>query len=613
MIEAVKLEVRGSDGSLYRYPVELEYEGGRITFVKSPFALKDEIKAMSGSKWNADEKCWSVKDCPRNRFQLAYLSGEDVYAWFDRDLIRHKYVRPLREHQKDLCDHGLTYKRVIWAAGMGVGKSLCAQEIIERCGHELCFWVGPKTTLPNMEREFQKWDYSGAAEIVWLTYDGLKKAVASLDEVPGIVIFDEASRLKNKDAQRSVAAQQLADAIRETHGDDAYIIAMSGTPSPKSPIDWWSLCEIVWPGFLREGSPKALEQRLAILSLDEADGRIFNRRVAWRDDERKCNVCAEFKDDHDDDTHFFVPSKNEVAYLSERLQGLVVVKHKKDCLDLPEKQYNIIRCKPSDSLLRAAAVIAKSSPNAITAATRLRELSDGFMYHEEVDGVTKCRACNDGVMEEWFDPDDGERTFEALDMLDPELTARLQKREIPCRKCGGSLETPNVVRTAQEIPCPKDDVLLQQLERCEETGRIVIFAGFTASLDRIVRLCKKEAWEVVRCDGSGFQAIGHSAKPLDYWCDRSNERVAFVAHPESGGFGLTLTESSMAFFWSNDFKAENRTQAEDRIHRLGMDETRGAEIVDVFHLPSDERVYDVVRNNRRLELMTLGDFAGDLL
>ena len=30
----------------------------------------------------------------RNRFQLGYLKGEDVYAWFDREVVKHEYQRP---------------------------------------------------------------------------------------------------------------------------------------------------------------------------------------------------------------------------------------------------------------------------------------------------------------------------------------------------------------------------------------------------------------------------------------------------------------------------------------------------------------------------------------
>ena len=64
----------------------------------------------------------------------------------------------------------------------------------------------------------------------------------------------------------------------------------------------------------------------------------------------------------------------------------------------------------------------------------------------------------------------------------------------------------------------------------------------------------------------------------------------------------------MAIFYSNDFNPESRSQAEDRIHRMGMDENKGCKIVDLFHLPTDIHVRDVLLQNRKLELMTMGEF-----
>jgi len=68
-----------------------------------------------------------------------------------------------------------------------------------------------------------------------------------------------------------------------------------------------------------------------------------------------------------------------------------------------------------------------------------------------------------------------------------------------------------------------------------------------------------------------------------------------------------LVESRMAVYWSNSFKPEYRIQSEDRIHRLGMDINKGCVIVDLIHLPTDQKVLEVIRANRRLELMSLGD------
>jgi SNF2 family DNA or RNA helicase len=612
MIKDVKLQIPAGK-RLIRVPATIEFKNGRIWFIKSPFNAKNEIKAMKGSRWHGSEdpprKIWSIEDCPRNKFQLGYLIGNDVYAHFDQPVKEFEYDKPLMEHQKDLANAGLTYHYHIFAAEAGTGKTLSAQCVIEHAGGKW-WWVGPKSSIPNIQREFKKWDYQGHP-IRYMTYDQLVGIVEEGGyEVPLGVVFDESSRLKNHASQRSQGAQYLADQIREKHGMDGYVILMSGTPSPKSPVDWWSQCEVAWPGFLREGSVKALKLRMAITEELEVTGIKVPKLVSWRDNENKCDECGQFKDAHSDRDHQFKPSKNEVAYLYKRLEGLVTVKLKKDCLTLPEKRYRTIECKPNASTLRVCKSLADAAPNTITGITWLRELSDGFQYKEVVDGETRCKHCVKGVVEEWQDPEDPERTFESIDMMKPELVARLEKIELPCPQCDGSGMRPKKVRKVREVPCPKYKVLTELLEECEEQGRIVIFAAFTGTIDRVVKLCHKEGWNVVRLDGRGYQVTDWQDNPMDeppleYWANLDNSKVAFVAHPESGGQSLTLTESQKAVFVSNTHKPENRIQAEERVHRLGMN--RGCEIVDIFHLPSDRRVLEIVKDNRRLELMTLGE------
>ena len=646
-----KLTSRLPSGKLVRSAATLEYKDGRIWFLKSPFALKDELKAMRGSHWHGrsdDEdgrKIWSVEDCHRNRFQLGFLMGEDVYAWFDRDLIRHDYsgtrlngtLTPMMPHQCDLSDSGLTYHYQLWAAEMGVGKTLAAQKVIEMSGVRYWWWVGPKSSIPNIKREFAKWGFnsSGPIRIEFITYEELKIRVDTWQpgtELPQGVIFDESSRLKGETSQRSLAAQRLADWIREKFGLDGYVIEMSGTPSPKSPLDWWRQCEIAWPGFLKEGSQKALEQRCGFVVMQQYDTGTFPKRIGWKDDECKCKYCglqdAEGPHELDgiidpDEFHPFEPSVNEVGYMYERLKGLVVIKHKRDCLTLPDKRYRKIICKPNPSVLRVATAITESAPNTITGLTLLRELSDGFQYRDVADGEVPCPHCpgSCGEIEEWFDPTDDNATYSAIDMLSEEFVARLEKRLVPCTRCGGDKTVPKIIRQTREIPCPKEKALRMLLGECEENGRIVVFAGFTGSVDRAVNICRRESWSVLRCDGRGFEVTDHLGNvitqrgedALDFWADRGNQHVAFVAHPESGGMSLTLVESRMAVYWSNSFKPEFRIQSEDRIHRKGMDENLGCEIVDLIHLPTDARVLEVIQANRKLELMTLGEFRDSLV
>ncbi len=499
------------------------------------------------------------------------------------------------------------------------GKTLSAIECMEKSKWDTFWWVGPKSALKAVEREFDKWGLSSDINLELMTYERLRSIMKGWkdgDVPPPGVIFDESSRIKSASAQRTTAAQNLADSIREQYGKDGYAILMSGTPSPKSPVDWWSQGEVAWPGFIREGSAQAFERRMGIFVEKETMQGKHLQRVTWLDDEDKCKHCGGYGEDHNED-HKFEPSLNEVSYLHERLQGLTLVLRKKDCLDLPEKQYRTIKLTPSTTLNRVAKALVKVAPNVITGLTWLRELSDGFQYQDVEKGTEKCPVCEDGVVGVWIDPEDSSHVFEMVDMLDSEYVATLKKKQVECSRCGGTQEVPKIVRIAREIPCPKDDAIRQLLEENEEQGRLVFFAGFTGSIDRITANCLKQHWAVVRVDGRGWKVYDldgnllPQVEPLNYWADLNNVRIVFVAHPRSGGLGLTLTEARMAVFYSNDFNPESRSQAEDRIHRIGMDENRGATIVDLIHLPTDERVLDVLKSNRKLELMTLGDFYED--
>jgi SNF2 family DNA or RNA helicase len=486
----IRLITQTKGGKLIKVPVTIQVVNKRIEFLKSPFALKDEIKAMKGSKWLGFEdkprKIWSVADCTRNRFQLNFMMGKNPYKRWEQPLQEYEYERPLRQHQRLMSNWGLTYHYCILAAEMGTGKTLSAIEIMEQSGFPDWWWIGPKSGLRAVQREFDKWGLSGV-ELKLFTYEALRNYMKSW--VPGTmpphgVIFDESSRLKNHASQRSQASQALADGIREAYGSQGYVIEMSGTPSPKSPVDWWSQAEVAAPGFLREGSMKAFERRLGIFAeKDLPQGKIL-QRVTWKDDEAKCDVCGGYADEEqhlemafEDDYHEWEPSFNEVAYLNERLEGLVLVLHKKDCLDLPEKIYRTVRCEPTPTTERVAKALVKIAPNAITGLTHLRELSDGFQYREKVDGTEPCPVCagteTPGKTEIWIDPDDPDRKFEMTDMLDPEYAETLTKELQACPTCGGDAEVPHRIRVTKEVPCPKDNALVELLEENEEQGRLV--------------------------------------------------------------------------------------------------------------------------------------------
>ena len=599
-MKTIKLGIQRGDRT-YKYPTTIDHKDGRIWFVESSFDLKDEIKALKGARWHGmDEdpvKQWSVLDCERNKFQLEYMQGNNPYEWWDRPLIKHEYSRPLRSHQRDMADQMLTFHYGILAAEMGLGKTLAAIEIMEQSDTKHWWWVGPKSAIAAVEIEFKKWGCKVPVQM--MTYEGLTKLMKtwkSGDPAPRGVVFDESSRLKSSRAQRTQAAQALADAIREEHGTDGFVVLMSGTPSPKSPLDWWSQCEVAWPGFLREGSLKSFEWRMGLYEKKKKPDGFFWDRVTWLDDERKCANCGKYPDLCKCGN--YQKSINEVAYLDERLRGLAFSYLKKDCLDLPEKVYREYRCEPTRTIKRVADTMSEIAPTAIQALTWLRELSDGFQYTEVETGEKSCDCT-------------GRHGDAGPAVPDPD-----------CDMCEGSGAVPVFERQVRQIPCPKDQIVKDLLDECEDHGRMIIFAGFKGSIDRLRVLCLEQKWDVIQVDGRGWKVHDHETgkfkraekgvcKPLEYWSSDA-ARVVFLAHPQSGGMGLTLTESRMSVFYSNDFNPESRSQAEDRHHRMGMDSNLGGIIVDIYHLPTDEHVRNVLKENRRLELLTLGEVQGSL-
>ncbi len=640
--------------------------------------LKDEFKAMQGARWlgKGDEditkvarKAWGVADSERNRFQLAYLLDMNPYAVYDKALTDFNPRRLMMYvHQRDMASHITTRRQCIIAGEMGVGKTLSAIEAMEqsRIIEDYWLWVGPRSALDSVKYEFHKWKvcqicgklgkhhrYENhqlydpkAIKPRFETYEGVKKMVETWPKgTPAYrgVVFDECSRLKTWTAQRTQAAAHLTTSMRNEHGEAAIICLMSGTPSPKDPSDWWSLAEIACPGFLREGSVEKFKRRLGLIKMyDGLGGGSFPKLVGWWDDEKKCAECMKFEDDLNHDPinmvekwyHRFRASKNEVSALFNRLNGLVMVKLKSECLDLPEKIYKRVICKANASVLRAASLIAKTASSTIKALILLRELSDGFQYTRTESGVEKCPTCSGTrIVNHTVDIDDPNNPLDSesltrghraiWDDTDSEVgyvltgykdePLRTEIREIECYQCKGSGEVPHYITDALRVDCPKDEAFINILDQYEEEGRMCAWAGFTESVDRISELCVKHQWPIVRLDGRGWYCSdpGMMAMTgpeiLEAFDDKIRfPRLAFVGQPGAGGMGLNLTASSVEVYYSNTFKFEDRGQSEDRIHRPGADHNRGCTIIDLIHLPQDEAVLDNLQKKRVLQAMTMG-------
>ena len=580
------------------YPVTLDYRDDRIFVVfRYNKAIIAEVKSMEGARWHGYDtpplKVWSIANSSRNGFQLEFLQGMNPYKHYDMEIIANEYERPLYDHQRELADFALARHHCIIAGEMGVGKTLSAIEVMEQSGTNDWWYIAPKSALKAVERELVLWH--SKVQPVMMTYERLVKWVKDNEqledaEIPKGIVFDESARVKNPTSQRSQAAKIIADAIRELYGYNGYIILMSGAPAPKVPVDWWHQCEIACPGFIKEGTKAKFQKRLGIVTQEDfmGTGTSFPKLHSWLDDENKCAVCGEIELDHgsDCDSHTFQASINEVSYLYERMQGLVIVKLKKDCLDLPDKHYRKIILKPTVQTTNLAKTLLQTAKSTITGITLIRELSDGFQYHEEKTGEEVCKVCKGSKM-----------------LPDPLLDNVMS----PCDGCGGTGVRPVYTRKAIQVDTPKEAALASLLDEYGEVGRVVIFGGFTGSIDRCESICESNGWETIKVDGRGWK---HDyTNPLEVFQNghKDHPRVAFIGQPAAGGIGLTLTASPVVIYYSNDFNAESRIQSEDRCHRIGMDMNRGCTIVDLIHLPTDELILDNLQKKRALQALTMGE------
>ena len=699
-----KVIIRGRAGNYY-FPISISRVGK--TSLKLKFSYNEQVvadvKSLEGRRFNPDDKSWTISDSPRNEFTLRYMKGESMYTHWKKEVKPVTTRFPLMDHQKVMFYDGATYLHMIWAAEMGTGKTLACFALLE---HLVCdkgwsgerWYVGTKASIRAVNLERIKWKPK-----VWfdqvITYDSLKKIMASWPAgkpAPRIIFLDESSRIKNPTTQRSQMSYAIAQSAHKefdffrhlSGGLQSCIVEMSGSPAPKEPTDWWHQCEIVCPGYLKEGNIFDFKKRLALVIQKDnvITGAAYPHLVTWWDDENKCKHCGKYfdfekygpkgekigrADEHDpqnfgilDNAHLYEKSVNEILKLHQRMNGLVRVIFKKDCMNLPEKIFREIELTPSKEITRAAKLIVRTAKTTMDAMIRLRELSDGFQYKDIPSGkMVDCFVCHGtknmkeprNAKGEIYDPqrESIERnevitqfrlskglTQDTFDLLSAgsesplviaeklsglaplleNLTERcVEYVDVPCTNCDATGKIPEMIRSAIEVPCPKDDALLEILEDHEDVGRCVTYAGFMGSIDRICNLVKRNGWEYLRFDGRGVVTswdMPRGVEPISNspWdclavfqkLQPGPENIVFVGHPMAAGMGLTLTASPSIVYFSNDYNAESKIQSQDRIHRPGMDLNRGATIYELLHLPSDRLVLDNLRKKQDLQALTLG-------
>jgi SNF2 family DNA or RNA helicase len=170
----------------------------------------------------------------------------------------------------------------------GLGKTAQALLAAEVTNSFPLLVVVPNVVKRNWEREVDRWiphrhasvihgdgdDLDAFAEVIIINYDILDRHAgwASRFGFAGMVV-DEAHFIKNRESQRSMNVQRIAEAIRTRHGDPL-LIALTGTPLINEVEDF----RMIWKflGWINDEKPTGeLMAKLEALDLTPADAGFF--------------------------------------------------------------------------------------------------------------------------------------------------------------------------------------------------------------------------------------------------------------------------------------------------------------------------------------------------
>jgi SNF2 family DNA or RNA helicase len=124
--------------------------------------------------------------------------------------------------------------------------------------------------------------------------------------------------------------------------------------------------------------------------------------------------------------------------------------------------------------------------------------------------------------------------------------------------------------TIQEVKNNRLAELLDVLEEVE--GKAIIWAHYQHDVKNIFKLLEDKY-------GPG-SVVHYYGKTLPEQRDyairnfKGNDKVRFfVGTPQTGGYGITLTQANTVIYYSNGYDLEKRMQSEDRAHRIGQKKT----------------------------------------
>lgn len=362
------------------------------------------------------------------------------------------------------------------------------------------------------------------------------------------IIVDEATRIKHNTAKRTKTIHKLTK-----YGQRAIL---TGTPTAKSPFDLWSQMEFLKAnyfdcnffifqhryGILMKGTNQHTGGKFQTL-IDEKTYSMVLSSIRRLQDQRGGKLMP---DDYETIAAIRGVSEKNVRFIEQNpvytrykrldelrnyIQADIFSVKKEDCLDLPPKIYEKIYVTMSDEQARVyknlkQELMAQYEGHEVTVAnkvaltTRLMQVIGGFFpYQREethIHGYTPyTKLVADGAL----------------------------------------IGKSNV----------KLEALKADLDEVAEGTKIIIWAHFVAELKHIYDALRKD---YKCCLYYGGTPDYERKKIIEAF--KRGEYDIFIGNAATAGFGLNLQNATVQYYFSNTFRTEDRLQAEDRSHRIGV-------------------------------------------
>jgi SNF2 family DNA or RNA helicase len=149
--------------------------------------------------------------------------------------------------------------------------------------------------------------------------------------------------------------------------------------------------------------------------------------------------------------------------------------------------------------------------------------------------------------------------------------------------------------------------LLDVLEEIE--GKVIIWGHYQQDVKNIVNILTDKYGPGSVVSYYGLTPQEERQKNIKKF--QANNGVRFlVGTPQTGGYGITLTEANTVIYYSNGYDLEKRMQSEDRAHRIGQKKT--VTYVDIIAQDTvDEKIVKALRKKINIASEVMGEELRD--